>query len=116
MSGYVVEFGDVQEAAGRLTGMALRTPVLTSPALDEAAGCSLFLKCEHMQRVGAFKFRGAWNAISSLSEEEGGVHPQQWKPCAGGGSGGQGTRYPCVGGDARERSRHQAGSGAGPWR
>ncbi len=70
MSGYVVEFADVQEAADRLSGMALRTPVLTSPVLDEAAGCSLFLKCEHMQRVGAFKFRGAWNAISALSEEE----------------------------------------------
>ena len=70
MSRYAVEFADVQAAAGLLAGMALRTPVLTSPMLDEAAGCSLFLKCEHMQRVGAFKFRGAWNAISSLTDEE----------------------------------------------
>lgn len=50
--------------------MAHRTPVLTSHTLDEATGCRVFFKCENFQRVGAFKFRGAYNAISRLSDAE----------------------------------------------
>ena len=62
-------FDDVRAAAERLRGLAFRTPVVTSRTLDERAGASVFLKCESFQRVGAFKFRGAWNAVSQLSEE-----------------------------------------------
>ncbi len=60
---------DVQAAARRLLGHAHRTPVLTSHGLDEALGASVFFKCENFQRVGAFKFRGAFNALSCLSAE-----------------------------------------------
>jgi threo-3-hydroxy-L-aspartate ammonia-lyase len=61
---------DVDAAAARLEGVAHRTPVLTSRTLDERLGARAFLKCETFQRVGAFKFRGAYNAISQLSEAE----------------------------------------------
>lgn len=56
-------------AAARLDGVAHRTPVLTSRTLDSLTGNTLYLKCENMQRMGAFKFRGAYNAISELSAE-----------------------------------------------
>jgi threo-3-hydroxy-L-aspartate ammonia-lyase len=61
---------DVQAAARRIAGVAHRTPVLTSRALDEATGATVLLKAENLQRVGAFKFRGAYNAVASLSDEE----------------------------------------------
>jgi threonine dehydratase len=61
---------DVQAAAGRLAGVAHRTPVLTSRTLDERSGATVLLKAENMQRGGAFKFRGAYNRISTLSAEE----------------------------------------------
>jgi len=57
------------EARAALAGVAHRTPIATSHALDERAGAAVFLKCENLQRAGAFKFRGAWNAISRLSED-----------------------------------------------
>ena len=60
-------FADVQAAAGRLQGHAHRTPVMRSRLLDEAAGAQVFLKCENLQRMGAFKFRGAFNALSQFS-------------------------------------------------
>lgn len=63
-------FADVQAAAERLRGHAVRTPVVTSPALNERTGAEIFLKCESLQRVGAFKFRGAFNAMSQLSDAE----------------------------------------------
>jgi threo-3-hydroxy-L-aspartate ammonia-lyase len=63
-------FGDVQAAAGRLRGVAHRTPVLRSRTLDAEVGADVFLKCEGFQRVGAFKFRGAYNAISRLSPQQ----------------------------------------------
>ena len=62
--------GDVRAAAERLAGVAHVTPVHTSRTLDELAGRSVFLKCESFQRGGAFKFRGAYNAISRLSAEQ----------------------------------------------
>jgi threonine dehydratase len=62
-----VSYRDVMEAAQRLTGYARRTPVLVSRQVDERTGCQVFFKCENFQRVGAFKFRGAFNAISRLS-------------------------------------------------
>ena len=59
----------VLAAVEKLAGVAHRTPVLTSRSLDEVTGNSVFLKCENFQRMGAFKFRGAYNAISRLSAE-----------------------------------------------
>ncbi|HLL84639.1 MAG TPA: threo-3-hydroxy-L-aspartate ammonia-lyase [Longimicrobium sp.] len=61
---------DVRAAAERLRGVAHRTPVHTSRTLDEMTGARVFLKCESFQRGGAFKFRGAYNAVSLLSDEE----------------------------------------------
>lgn len=61
---------DVRAAAGRLRGQANRTPVMSSRTLDEMTGARVFLKCESFQRGGAFKFRGAFNAVSLLSDEE----------------------------------------------
>jgi threonine dehydratase len=58
------------EARGRVEGVAHRTLMATSGTLDERVGARVFLKCENLQRGGAFKFRGAWNAISRLSEAE----------------------------------------------
>jgi threonine dehydratase len=63
-------FRRVTDAAERLHGVAHVTPVMTSRWLDERLGAAVFLKCESFQRIGAFKFRGAYNAISQLSEEE----------------------------------------------
>src|SRR5690554_4881904 len=60
----------VRDAARRLEGVAHRTPVLTSRTLDELCGAHVYLKAENFQRVGAFKFRGAYNTISRLSEEQ----------------------------------------------
>ena len=59
-------YRDVEAAAARLAGVAHRTPVVTSATADRQLGASLFFKCENLQRVGAFKFRGAYNAISRL--------------------------------------------------
>ncbi len=57
-------YDDVMAAAGRIAGHAHRTPVLTSRTVDEEFGAQVFFKCENLQRVGAFKFRGAFNALS----------------------------------------------------
>ena len=61
-----VRFADIAAAAERLVGQAHRTPVATSRSLDERVGARLFFKCENLQRAGAFKFRGAYNALSQL--------------------------------------------------
>jgi len=63
-------FDQIQSARERLIGHAHVTPVMTSRTLDERCGAQVFLKCENLQRVGAFKFRGAFNAISRLSAEQ----------------------------------------------
>ncbi|MFC6792439.1 threo-3-hydroxy-L-aspartate ammonia-lyase [Methylobacterium komagatae] len=62
-------FADVETAARRIAGVAHRTPVLTSRTADAMAGARLFFKAENLQRGGAFKFRGAYNAISALPDE-----------------------------------------------
>ncbi len=62
-------FDDVRAAAGRLDGLAVRTPLLFSPFLDEIVGARVLLKCENLQRTGSFKFRGAYNALASLAPE-----------------------------------------------
>jgi threonine dehydratase len=66
----MISLDDVRAAARRIDGVAHRTPVLTSRALDEATGATVLLKAENLQRVGAFKFRGAYNAVASLSDAE----------------------------------------------
>ena len=64
-------FDRIREAKKRLNGKAHITPVMTSRTLDQKAGAEIYLKCENYQRIGAFKFRGAYNAMSRLTEEEG---------------------------------------------
>jgi threo-3-hydroxy-L-aspartate ammonia-lyase len=59
-------YADVEAAAGRLLGVAHVTPVMTSRTVDQAMGASVFFKCENFQRMGAFKFRGAFNALAKL--------------------------------------------------
>lgn len=59
----------IEAAAGRLKGVALRTPLLSSPFLDEIAGRRVFVKPECLQHTGSFKFRGGWSAVSALPPE-----------------------------------------------
>ena len=66
----MVTLQDIRQAAARIEGVAHRTPVLRSRTLDERAGARVFLKAENLQRVGAFKFRGAYNAIAKLPPEQ----------------------------------------------
>lgn len=65
-----IDVGMIEAAELRLAGHARRTPLLSSPFLDEVAGRRVFVKAECLQRAGSFKFRGGWSAISSLDEEE----------------------------------------------
>jgi threo-3-hydroxy-L-aspartate ammonia-lyase len=65
-----VTYEDVRAASQRLRGVAHRTPVQTSATVDQRTGARVFFKCENFQRVGAFKFRGAYNALSRLSAEK----------------------------------------------
>jgi len=66
----MLTFADIEAAAARLKGVAHRTPVITSRTLNELIGATAFLKAENLQRMGAFKFRGGYNAVSMLSEAE----------------------------------------------
>jgi threonine dehydratase len=66
----LVSYDDVAAAARRIEGKAHRTPVMTSATVDERTGAKVFFKCENFQRMGAFKFRGAYNALSQLSPDE----------------------------------------------
>ncbi|KVU68442.1 threo-3-hydroxy-L-aspartate ammonia-lyase [Burkholderia ubonensis] len=63
-------FADVEAAATRIAGIAHRTPVHTSRTLNQLIGAEVFVKCENFQRMGAFKFRGAFNALSKFSPEQ----------------------------------------------
>lgn len=65
-----VTIDDVRAAASRLAGIAHRTPVVTSRTLDAKTNAQVFLKCENFQRMGAFKFRGAYNRLGQLSMQE----------------------------------------------
>jgi threonine dehydratase/serine racemase len=66
MNRYAVDLEDIRAAARRVAGLAHRTPVVTCATLDRLAGRALFFKCENMQKAGAFKFRGACNAVRKL--------------------------------------------------
>jgi threonine dehydratase len=70
MSQPAITFDDVSRAHERIAGVARVTPVLTSTFADEAGGAKLFFKCENFQRMGAFKFRGAYNAVSQFTPEQ----------------------------------------------
>ena len=63
-------FADVLNAAKRLEGVANKTPVLQSSTLNAQMQAQVFIKCENFQRMGAFKFRGGFNALSKLSESQ----------------------------------------------
>lgn len=66
----MLQFTDIQAAAARLQGVARRTPILSSTTLNAMLGCEVFMKAENFQRMGAFKFRGGYNAINALSAAE----------------------------------------------
>lgn len=66
----MLPFTDIELAAARLKGVAHRTPVLTSRTLDAMLGAQVFMKAENLQRMGAFKFRGGYNAVNVLSDAE----------------------------------------------
>jgi threo-3-hydroxy-L-aspartate ammonia-lyase len=65
-----ISFSDIEAAAQRIAGVAHRTPVMTSLTADQMAGAQLFFKCENFQRMGAFKFRGAYNALAQFTPEQ----------------------------------------------
>lgn len=66
----LIEITDIQGAAKRLDGIAHHTPVVTSTTVNQLTSSQVFFKCENFQRAGSFKFRGAYNALSQLSEEQ----------------------------------------------
>lgn len=66
----MISFDDILQAQERIKGVAHRTPVLTSTQFNKKADCSVYFKAENLQRAGAFKFRGAYNKIASLTDEE----------------------------------------------
>src|SRR3954447_17370846 len=63
-------FADIESAATQIAGVAHKTPVATSRSVDARTGATIFFKCENLQRAGAFKFRGAYNALSLLTADE----------------------------------------------
>lgn len=65
-----INHDDIRAAAARLAGIAHRTPVVTSRTADTLTGAKLFFKCENLQRMGAFKFRGAYNSLAQFSPEQ----------------------------------------------
>ena len=67
---YAISISEIDDAVKRLTGVVHRTPIATCQQLDEAAGREVFVKCENLQKVGAFKYRGASNAVMQLNLEQ----------------------------------------------
>jgi threo-3-hydroxy-L-aspartate ammonia-lyase len=70
MTEAMLTFDDILQARERMRGIAHRTPVLTSQQFNEQTGCEVFFKAENLQRVGAFKFRGAYNKLAALNPDE----------------------------------------------
>jgi len=66
----MLQFSEIQDAAARLQGVAHRTPVVTSRTLDDMLGLRVLMKAENLQRMGAFKFRGGYNAVNVLSDAQ----------------------------------------------
>jgi threo-3-hydroxy-L-aspartate ammonia-lyase len=69
----MLSFSEITAAAERLRGVAYRTPILTSSTVNKMFGCEVLMKAENFQRMGAFKFRGGYNSIASLSKQERGA-------------------------------------------
>ncbi|MBE0550321.1 MAG: threo-3-hydroxy-L-aspartate ammonia-lyase, partial [Rubrivivax sp.] len=67
MTELAIDYSDIAAAAARLQGVAHRTPVFTSRTADQRSGAQVFFKCENFQRMGAFKFRGAYNALAQFT-------------------------------------------------
>ncbi len=65
----MITFDDVQRAADRLSGVVFRTPVISSPSINERVGAEVFLKAENLQVTGSFKFRGGYSAVSGLDDD-----------------------------------------------
>ena len=88
-------FNTIIDAGKRLKGHANITPVMTSGTLNKLVGASVYLKCENFQKIGAFKFRGAFNSISKLSNKEKskGVITYSSESCPGSGPGGKDAQY-----------------------
>ena len=70
MTNLTLTYADIEQAAARIDGIAHRTPVLTSRTLDALLGMRVFMKAENLQRMGAFKFRGGYNAVNALSDAQ----------------------------------------------
>ena len=70
MNDLAISYDDIAAAAARLQGVAHRTPVLTSRTADAISGAQVYFKCENLQRMGAFKFRGAYNALAQFTPEQ----------------------------------------------
>ena len=70
MAPLAICYDDIIQAHQRITGFSLKTPVLTSSTANEQTGAQLFFKCENFQHMGAFKFRGAYNALVKLSPQQ----------------------------------------------
>jgi threonine dehydratase len=70
MTSLAISFSDIEAAAGRIQGHAHHTPVMTSTTADQRTGAQVFFKCENLQRMGAFKFRGAFNALAQFTPEQ----------------------------------------------
>jgi threonine dehydratase len=66
----MIQFSDIRNAHDRIKANIVKTPVMTSTTIDALTDCTVYFKCENFQRVGAFKFRGAYNTVSQLTEEE----------------------------------------------
>ena len=106
-------FDDVRAAAARIAPHAVRTPVLRSAALDAVVGAQLYFKCENLQRGGAFKFRGACNAVMSLDRCQRGArrrHAVVGKPRHRDRDRGARARHPGPCGGAGQRAGDQAGA------
>ena len=67
---YACDLAAIREAAARIKGVVHRTPVMTSETFDRLAGRDVYFKCENLQKVGAFKYRGATNAVLKLTDAQ----------------------------------------------
>ena len=114
-----VTYDEVVTAAGRIAGVAVRTPLLRSDALDAATGARIFLKPENLQRTGSFKFRGAYNRLSAIPPDQRGGGRRRLllrQPCPGRRAGGKAARHAGGHRHAQRRAADQGGAHPRPWR
>ena len=111
MTGASFSYGDVVRAHERLVGVHLTHARLTSTTANERLGAQLYFKCENFQRMGAFKFRGAYNALAQFTPEQrrsGVVAFSSGNHAQGDRAGGAVARHPGGHRDADRRPHHQA--------